>query len=517
MADDSLQGIIPSASPIASYGIDPDELLASGDPAAYLAASRSGLPFKGTPTGSALSPGAISSMAQAAGTPQAAVAPAAKPGQPAGTAATQTSPYYPTPTGDAPSTTGFGQNLARAGQPTGAPAIPGTITPSGDPKSAVDPNQKIISNAAQMEQDYATQLRAQPTEAEILKPFESQRTLPPQEFDPNHPEYRPSIGRRIVRGLVGVGEGLARGGIRGALLGGLDPEAVGAAGYSAPTRAFSIERQRQEAKQTMLDKQEATAEKGYTADTARSKDVITSIDDIGKLGAAGQNAQARMDTAEAREKTARVQEQLADLKDQVSQTLNNGKMPNGYEAAVIASKLAKTPEERAAYASAARQIETNDPKKFQYADKNTAGPKSVFRQSMIDAATAQVQALQDQYDYNPRRNQYVNHENQNDILSPAEFTDRKNRIATRLDAQLGQKKMQPLGVRFNPADAGANKPTGRAALPAATPPATTPAPAANTPPASLLAKTPEGGTVYGQKGEAFTRQGGKWVPVPQKK
>ena len=86
-----------------------------------------------------------------------------------------------------------------------------------------------------------------------------------------------------------------------------------------------------------------------------------------------------------------------------------------------------------------------------------------FRQSMIDAATEQVKALQDKYQYDPRRNQYVNPNNPNDVLNPSEYTDKKNEISSKLDQQLGQKKMKPLGVRFDPADAGAGKPTGRAA------------------------------------------------------
>jgi hypothetical protein len=81
---------------------------------------------------------------------------------------------------------------------------------------------------------------------------------------------------------------------------------------------------------------------------------------------------------------------------------------------------------------------------------------------MIDAATEQIKGLQDKYTYNPRRNQYENPNNPNDVLNPSEYTDKKNEISSKLDQQLGQKKMQPLGVRFNPADAGANKPSGRA-------------------------------------------------------
>jgi uncharacterized Zn-binding protein involved in type VI secretion len=115
-------------------------------------------------------------------------------------------------------------------------------------------------------------------------------------------------------------------------------------------------------------------------------------------------------------------------------------------------------------------MESTEIKKFDYANQD--GPKSVYRQSMIEAATSQVQALQDKYTYDPRRNQYVNSVNPNDILSPQEFTDKKNEISTKLDQSLTAKKMPALGVRFNPADAGAGKPSGRAARQQGNQPAT---------------------------------------------
>jgi hypothetical protein len=80
-----------------------------------------------------------------------------------------------------------------------------------------------------------------------------------------------------------------------------------------------------------------------------------------------------------------------------------------------------------------------------------------------------------------------------------------------LDKDLGAKKMQALGVRFNPADAGAGKPSGRAARQQATSP--------NAPKVSQAKSAAEvqPGEVY--KGYQFNggdwRDKGNWKPVKQ--
>ena len=491
-----------AAAPLAASGLDIDGLL-SGDPATLAQAKSMGLPL---PTGPSPSGGANPAVGSNASSPAgtAAMQPQAQPskppnaimpsGKPAtvpssmdgmGAALAQshqgpspsdrqtalsrvlTAPPLPSP-GAAP--TDFGANLAQSApaatnapnppsEASHTPAVPAAVTPSG---TAEDPNQQGIQRAGEMAESFSQKLAAQPTLAEELAPIQAKRTLPPQEFDPAHPEYRPTAGRRILRGLAAVGEGVARGGIRGGLLGGLDPEAVGATPYSAPTRQFSIAAQQQQAQQAALDKQQTMTTEAYKEDTGRAKDVITSINDIGKNYAAGETAQSRVDVAQARKESADVQQQLADLRQQVQDTLNQGKMPTTYEQAVIASKLEKDPKKAQAYAQAAREMAETEVRKFQFANGNQPD-KSAFRQSMIDAATAQVQALQDKYEYNPRRNQYVNKSKPNDVLDPSEFTDRKNEISTKLDSQLEAKKMPKLGVRFDPADAGASKPSGRAA------------------------------------------------------
>jgi hypothetical protein len=63
---------------------------------------------------------------------------------------------------------------------------------------------------------------------------------PRDPIDPNNTQgYRPTKWQRFGRGALGAVEGLAEGGIRGAVLGAVDPTKVGATAYGAPTRTFS--------------------------------------------------------------------------------------------------------------------------------------------------------------------------------------------------------------------------------------------------------------------------------------
>jgi hypothetical protein len=465
----------------AVHGLDVEKII-GGDPAEIAKAQGLGIPVPGAAPGPAASTPPVVQSALATG------AAGQNPPAPAGTSANQPQPPAPSiAQNDTPSYTpgfalDFGRNLAQAQVPatnapnpptdtTGAPTVPASISPTGTAQD--DPNQRTLQQASQLGMDYAKGLAGAPTLQSQEQAIQAKRTLPPQEYDPAHPEYAPTAGRRIMRGIVGGLSGLAQHGIFGAAEGALNPGAVGATPYGAPTRQFSIAAQRQAAQSAALDKQQATLEKGYSEDTGRAKDVIQSVNDIGKNAASGQSAQARMDTAAAREETARVQGQLADIKQQVADFQSQGKTPTTYEGTVAAAHLEKDPARAATLQSAAKEMEATEIKKFQYkaADPALADQRSTFRQSMIDSATEQVKALQDKYQYDPRRNQYVNPNNPNDILNPSELTDKKNEIAAKLDKDLGAKKMKPLGVRFNPSDAGADRPSGRAARQAAAQPA----------------------------------------------
>ena len=503
---DDLQSIIPSASPISALGIDPDELLASGNPQAYMAAMRAGVPYQ--PANAAPAPVATSALAKSAGTPQPAVAQAAKPAPAAGTAADQAQPVsqlaqaaseQPTPQAQPtpasvgrndtssfiPGITGaFGQSLADGAAQSQVPATntpnpptdsTGAATANVQPGggTAEDPNQKIIQQTSQMGIDYSKNLSGQPTLAQTEAPLEAQRPTTP--LNPMDPKYRPTKWQRFGRGVLGGVEGLARGGIRGAVLGAVDPAAVGATAYGAPNRAFSIAAQQRAGMTDVINAKEKQAEDVYKEDTGRAKDVITGIKDIGTVAAQGQNAEARSETAAARAETARVSGQLADIKQQVADYQSDkSKIPTTEPGLVAAAELETDPTRKTALQKSVEDLKSLERARLKNAADASGDAKTTFRQSMIDAATEQIKGLQDKYTYNPRRNQYENPNNPNDVLNPSEYTDKKNEISSKLDQQLGQKKMKPLGVRFDPADAGAGKPTGRAARQGSTQPTTTP-------------------------------------------
>lgn len=490
--DNDLQSIIPSASPISALGLDWDKVVASGNPQAYMAAMRAGVPYQ--PANAAPAPVATSALAKSAGTPQPAVAQAAKPAPAAGTAANQAQPVsqlaqaaseQPTPQAQptpasvgrndtssfTPGVTGaFGQSLADGAAQSQVPATNApnpqmdstgaamaNVQPGGG--AAEDPNQKIIQQTSQMGIDYSKNLSGQPTLAQTEAPMEAQRPTTP--LNPMDSQYRPTKWQRFGRGVLGGVEGLARGGIRGAVLGAVDPAAVGATAYGAPNRAFSIAAQQRAGLTDVINAKEKQAEDVYKEDTGRAKDVITGIKDIGTVAAQGQTAQSRVDVAQARKESADVAGQLANIKQQVADYQSQGKIPTTFEATSSAWALEKDPAKKAALKAALDYDRETEIRKFQYKPEDGEA-HSAFRKSMIDAATEQIKGLQDKYTYNPRRNQYENPNNPNDVLNPSEYTDKKNEISSKLDQQLGQKKMQPLGVRFNPADAGANKPSGRA-------------------------------------------------------
>lgn len=264
-----------AASPIMSSGIDPEALLAM-DPDTVAKAKAAGLPV---------------GQAWATGRPV-----GTNPPQPSGTSANQPTqqvpsmlanpnpgqPMMPSEAMRAQQAPAGASQLAAAAAP---PAVPGNITPDGKPDAPANPNSihegvpnppqggssfsdlaRGALQSASQQTDQAAQLagstaRLNPTAIEQARvaaasPQSAQNpTGTPNFKDPDHPEYRPSVGRRIVRGIVGGLEGLAEGGIRGSLLGAVDPEKVGATGYGAPTKQFSQAAQMAAGRVASLDQQ----------------------------------------------------------------------------------------------------------------------------------------------------------------------------------------------------------------------------------------------------------------------
>jgi hypothetical protein len=543
---DDIQQMMPSLSPLLSAGIDPDEALASGDPQGMLAAARAGVPYQSQAQKAAQASPAASMLAQAAAPPT------PRPAAPTGarTATPSEGVVHPALDPDLKAEQlGHLQQRAQEAQSTlsgtpmnsrfspaararwspsqtpatnapnppseqpNIPAVPGTVTPSGSPVPAsFQSAAEGQMGAARRAETQEAQLEGQSTADSKLAPLATRLSQLQSPADPNNPDgvpnpkdpqYRPSVGKRIERGLVAGVEGLARGGIRGAVLGAVDPAAAGATPYGAPTGKFSQASQRNQELQQATQGQIGEGEKAFGLDTARTKENIASVKDIGAMYGDVAKTFGADQKADYQNQLADVKKQVADYQQAAAEN-KQPKLPTTYEATVAAAHLETDPANRAALESAAREMADTEIKKFSYKAAQDGGGNSSYRQSAIDNATQQVQALQDGYTYNPRRNTYI--DDKGNELTPAQFTDKKNQIATKLDQQLTAKKLKPLGVRFNPADAGANKPTGRAATSA-----TTAAKPVAQPPASLLSKTPEGHSVVGLGGETWVKRGGQWA------
>lgn len=204
--------ILKGASPLASGGIDPDQWIANGGKdddqgVSYQAkpgekrttlGPTSALPPKPYATGISRPPndGNVSSISSP---------------QPAGNA--------PNPVSEAPS----------------GGAVPSTVSPSGGNGSKFsDMARSMLGQKTQ-----ALQAAQGIPNAPDVGGLESQRVAATAATpDPNASQFRPGLGRRIARGVEGVGLGLAEGGLRGAIAGGIAPQTTGLAGYQDPNSAF---------------------------------------------------------------------------------------------------------------------------------------------------------------------------------------------------------------------------------------------------------------------------------------
>lgn len=261
--------VLSSLSPISNSGIDVDDLLSSDDPQGMLAAHRAGVPY--VPKGQQ-GVGPTSMMAQAVSETPATNA-----------------PNPPT-------------------EKTGPQAVPASITPSGggQPKFSDLRRQTIqgmldnTNAAAKTVQD----MQSQPGVSDTLAPIQAQRTAAAAATpNPKDPQYRPSVGKRILRG-VGAGlQGLAQGGIFGSLLGAVNPEAVGAAPYGAPTGKFSQRAIANQQQLASLDQQLKQSQDAEKADSERLKDTGKSALDVAKGFGEANKGISGEETAETRKAT----------------------------------------------------------------------------------------------------------------------------------------------------------------------------------------------------------------------
>lgn len=117
----------------------------------------------------------------------------------------------------------------------------GAASPSSSPSryDAMDAARKAMSGSMSTSNKLmqtADEMQPDPSVARL-----QQQKLTDEQATPNpkDPKYRPGFGTRLLRGLKGVGIGLAEYGIPGAALGAIDPGLVaGGKGYKAPTDAY---------------------------------------------------------------------------------------------------------------------------------------------------------------------------------------------------------------------------------------------------------------------------------------
>jgi hypothetical protein len=227
-----LSSSIPSLSPLASAGVDPDEALASGDPYGWF--QKRYMPVQAP---QAPSPVTRTSLAN---------------------------PVTPQPANNAPNP---------ASEPTGATAVPSTVTPSGKSRFS-----DIANQALQQKMSTLGQAANTPPGTDV-NALETQRAkLAAAAPNPQDAQYKPSVGRRIARGFEGVGLGLAEGGLRGAIAGGIAPQTTGLAGYRDPNSKFAANLAQNQQQVANLDQEIA---QGNTGAKQRAEDVKNQTD-IGK-------------------------------------------------------------------------------------------------------------------------------------------------------------------------------------------------------------------------------------------
>lgn len=357
------------------------------------------------------------------------------------------------------------QPTLETSQPSVTDSIPTNVPAGFSPITETNPG--TLSPAEQAMQSVGPAPQYDTAKLAALQQEREQESTP---TDPNQPQYRPSAWDKVRRGLGAY--------LTGGLGAAIDTN------YSAPNRKYGLAEATRQGKLNTtnqeisdLDKENQEQEKNYTGRLGQTREAIT--------------LQKNDDTAAARQETNRVREELGgqmnDIRQQnadLRQQTADNQTPKTYEQAVIARDQARDPAKKAALSKSINTMEQMEAKKFRYAARGNGDEPSSARQSMIDKATNDIQQLQDDWEYNSETNTYESRKTPGKSLTPQEFTDMKNGVSTKLDSQLTAKKMKPLGVRFNQADAQGSQyrnPGRQAAQPsvaaASTVPAATPQPA----------------------------------------
>lgn len=300
---------------------------------------------------------------------------------------------------------GTSQASAAAGATPASPAMGGggggvQVAPSGSPTTPGAPDEAMRTQlqnlgmragqdsltAAEKIGSLATESPEEQQLSASLGTLENQRSTDqaaanksPYIQDPNNPgkqildpKYKPTAWQKIQRGLAN----LQQGGIVGAIA----PGASGLTPYNAPNSQFDRERATAQAQVANDDQQLAQTNTRYKQLTDKRKAQAALLkDQTGELNATGKNASEQLGAMNRDEATQARAEAAAN------------KIPKTYEELVAASNDPTLPaEKRQGYATAAKQIEQTEVKKFQY-NPEMAGRAADRAQDKADKAAEKAQ------------------------------------------------------------------------------------------------------------------------------
>ncbi len=445
------------------------------------------------------------------------------------------------------------------------PTVPGSVTPDGSPTTPnlKDMNTDTLATQAAVYKSAADQTQRLNSEPDIDTLLAPDRAKLAQDtaranaspYVPGSskllPNYRPSLGQRIVRGV----DGFARRGIFGVV----DPTIGGGDAYGAPNNLY-----RGQVAQAQKD---AGADKATIADKLaswkeRQNGIRANAKDLGALATTGKDVasanQAQQDQtnrdAEAAARTAEAynaspegkaeaakelneqtitsrEAQLKDPKNPVSKSsaadkayfMGTGKMPDPdryhtppeqlrYNQALAADEAAHpqgwkpSVEDIRGYAAAAKGEEVKNEHSEQDDDDASA---------IVADSVGKKEKWAAQFDRNPKDGTYTNRGTEA-VITGQQYDDAIDQFRKDANVKLARKGyvMDETGTVVPLRKPKPSAPAPAAAIPGPTAPGAVVKPteaAPVMPPASLLESTPEGGTVYGKRGEAFTKRGGKWV------
>lgn len=170
--------------------------------------------------------------------------------------------------------------------PTAAPdsaspsaAVPAGVTPSGSTTSAPSwadlQRQNVTKGMASLDKGDASlqSVQDQPGLDSQTSALEAQRAKDAATIDPKAAQYKPSFGQRLMRGA----EGVLRGGVLtpAAVLGAIDPSAVGGTAYGAPNKQYGLDVQKQQGTVASDDQQLSNAAANWKAANDRAKALAT--------------------------------------------------------------------------------------------------------------------------------------------------------------------------------------------------------------------------------------------------